>query len=635
MNQIKCLFIIVLLYSSASRAEEITSYPIRTAGGVKITARLITADFQPVLQHMEAPTPGGAAYAAFLQRQKQALATLSSSCSFKTQQVHTYADLPLALAGFEGNSYDGSVPTDNDVAISNGNMLVSVANSSIYMFDLNQDSLVKKISLEAFADTLGLIANMYDPRVVYDPKQDRFIMVWLNGSSSDNTAIVVCFSATNDPTGEWFLYALPGDPLQDSSWTDYPQIAITDEELFITANLLQNKLPNDTRPDAWKYYFRQSVIWQISKAEGYQGDSLKTLLHSGIQYQGEPIRYLSPIQGGATTYGPNIYFLSNRPFDVNNDTFFIVEITGRLHDVSSQLIIDVLRSPLHYGVPPDALQRNNHFLLTNDARILDGYLENNRIHFVMNCVYDDTLRAAMFHGIIDDISGSRIMRAAIIGDRHMDYGYPNLSYTGKYPGDDEAIISFNHTSEDSLAGVSAIFYDGSSQQYSARLSLKTGDSFINVLPGNKERWGDYSGSQRKYNEPGVVWIAGFFGSRRRLGGPVYSYGNYTWIAALQSPDTSYMAGLPPAKRRFAVNTFPNPTSDICRIEFEMSEPALITIALYDEEGKKIKTLIHDIAKKGKNIFSFSTAPLSSGIYRVVISKADGQMSAVTLIKSAH
>jgi len=595
---------------------------------VKMNVSEITVDFKPVLQNTEAPVPGGNSYASFLLEQKQKIKTVANST--KKTAAQNNAELPLVLEGFEGNAYDGSVPCDNDVAISNDNMLVSVANSTIYMFDLNQDSLVKSISLEAFADTLGLPANKYDPKVRYDPKADRFIMVFLSGSSSTSTDIIVCFSETNDPTGNWFLYSIAGNPFSDSSWSDYPIVALTDDELFITINLLNDDTLNT--PDSWKYLFKESLIWQINKQSGYTGSTLQTKLYNDIKLDNRPIRNLCPIQGGTTTTGPNIYLLSNRNFDLENDTFFILEVTNTYDNPNTQLVIDYRVSSTAYGLAPDGQQSNNHFLMTNDSRILGGFIENDKIHFVMNCVNPDTARSAIYHGIVDNVSGSKTFSGNIIGNESLDYGYPNISYTGKYSGDEEAIINFNHTSIDTIAGVSALFYNGSTQEYSERISLKTGDSYVNVLPGGNERWGDYSGSQRKYNEPGKVWITGFFGTRRQTGGPAFSRMNWTWVGALQSPDTAAVAGIFENKNIGGIKTYPNPSTNIFTTEFELQESAIINVELINTEGKIVKTLLHDKAKKGKNIFSFATDPLANGTYTLIISSYGKIISTNTILK---
>lgn len=585
----------------------------------KINLANVATDFKPVLQHKEAPVPGGNSYREFLLQQKQQLTnTTNRSAKRNTTAVLGEAENPLVLAGFEANEFDGSVPTDNDVAISNNNMLISVANSTIYIFDINEDSLVKKISLEAFADTLGLAANMYDPKICYDPKQDKFIIVFLSGSSSASTHIVVAFSETNNPLDNWNLYALPGNPIQDTVWTDYPAIAITDDELFITGNLLRDRDPSDTRPDAWKFLFEETIIWQINKNSGYTGNTLQTKVYNEIKLNNVPIRNLCPIQGGATTTGPNIYLLSNRNFDIENDTFFVVEITNTLSNPNTQLNIDFRKSSLPYGLAPDGVQSNNQFLQTNDSRVLGGYIENNVIHFVMNTINPDTLRSAVYHGKINRVATTKDFSGTIIGENHLDFGYPNISYTGKFAGDDEAIISFNHTSADSAAGFSAVFYNGNGNKYSERINLKSGDSFVNILSGSFQRWGDYSGSQRKYNEPGKVWLSGFFGTRRPVGN-INRRINWSWVSAVESPDTATTSSVKNISVAKNMKAYPNPTTDLVYTEFELEASAMLTVSLFSSEGKLVKTLYRDMAKKGKNEFSFSTAPLANGIYTLHIS----------------
>ena len=599
-----------------------------------INVSSITVDYKPVLQNMEAPVPGGSSYREFLLQQKQLIQPKQQKQKRSSTVPLGEAVNPLVIAGFEANEYDGSVPTDNDVAISNNNMLVSVANSTIYIFDMNIDSLVKSISLEAFADTLGLPANMYDPKICYDPKQDKFIIIFLCGSSSANTNIVVAFSETNNPLDNWFLYALPGNPVQDTVWTDYPAIAITDDELFITGNLLRDRDPSDTRPDAWKFLFEETIIWQINKNSGYAGNTLQTKVYNEIKFNNQPIRNLCPIQGGSTTTGPNIYLLSNRNFDIANDTFFILEVTGEIDNQATVLTTDFRIASTPYGLAPDGIQTSNQFLQTNDSRVLGGYIENNTIHFVMNSINPDSVRSALYHGKVSNVSGAKNFSGNIIGVNELDFAYPNISYTGKFAGDDEAIITFNHTSVDSAAGVSAIFYNGNTNQYSERVTLKSGDSFVNVF-GNTafERWGDYTGTQRKYNEPGKVWVSGFFGTRRALpGSPTQRRINWSWVSALESADTSTTSSITQLKKTFNIKSYPNPAINKVAIEFELEAAADIQAALYSAEGKLLKVLYQDFTKKGKNIFSFSTEALAQGTYFITVSSNNQPLAHQKIIK---
>jgi len=612
------IFLIVLCLLPFALSAQTFTYSksdiITSKSPVTIRPAQITQDYMPQLIHLEVPAPGGKSYQSFLLRQKELIRTDANRKTGGTVNLGD-AQKPVVLSGFRGNDFDGR-PTDNHIAISNDGIIVSVANSTIFIYDPEADTVMKKISLQAFFDTLHLPADKYDPRVVYDPGQDRFILACLSGRDDSTSNVMVAFSLTNNPLDEWNLYALPGNPLNDSSWTDFPTVAITDEELFITVNLMNNDTVNSTANDRWKFLFRQSLIWQINKQRGYNRQPLEMRYYNDIFYDSRPIRNLCPIQGGSATYGPEIYILSNRNFDLVNDTFFILEVTGLLDDPQTYLQINVRQSEEPYGLAPDGKQRLNRVLQTNDSRVLAGYLEDDQIHFVQNTVNPDTARSAIYHGIITSVGSSKIISGNIIGIPSMDFAYPNISYTGKYPGDDEALITFDHTSVDTFPGFSAVFYNGR-EGYSERVTLKAGTNFADASP--VQRWGDYSGSQRKYNEPGKVWAAGFYGERLGI-----NLSNSTWIAEIASPDTSTQ---PPVSIASVVlnspTAYPNPASDRFTLEFQLTADEILDISLFDFKGSLVKTLIRDRVKSGRNRFSFSTSPLSAGVYFLRITDGKG------------
>ncbi len=620
--------VVLFLFPFALFAQEFSyskSNIITSVAAVTISPSEITRDFKPNLVHLEMPLPGGNSYQSFLLRQKELIRTHSYRKTGGTVNLGD-AETPLALDGFQGNPFDGSAPTDNHVAISNNGKLISVANSTIFFYDTEGDSLLQTVSLDAFFDTLGFASDKYDPRVIYDPKQDRFILLCLNGKSDSTSKIVVAFSTSNNPMDEWNLYALSGNPLNDTSWSDYPIAAITDDELFITVNLLYNDTINTN--ESWKFLFRQSLLWQITKQRGYSGLPMELRFYDDIAFGNRPVRNLCPIQGGSTTYGPNIFILSNRNFDVENDTFFVLELTGTINDLDTRLEINVRKADIPYGLAPDAKQKSNRTLQTNDSRVLAGYYENNQIHFVQNSVNPDTVRSAIYHGIISDVSSTKTIKGAIIGIDALDFGYPCIAYTGKFPGDDEALISFDHTSQDTFAGFSAVFYDVIAG-YSERVTLKAGNDFVLPFPGLRQRWGDYSGSQRKYDEPGKVWAAGFFGDRIGV-----NRVNATWISEIASPDTTSEPPLSAASLKpFQPKAFPNPVADIFSVDFELANDQFLNISLFDASGRLVKAFIRDLVKRGGNRFSFSIAPLGSGMYFLQISNGGEVIMTEKILKN--
>ena len=565
-------------------------------------------DWRPSVISAEAPFPGSHSYRSYLLQLKEEMKANPVTPSYKKQQSTATADKPVLGRNFDGNPYNNSVPCDNDMAISNDGKLISVVNRNILIVDVENDTILFEQSLNNFTDTaLGLSASQYDPKVAYDPKEDRFILVYLNGTMSSNSAIIVAFSATNDPLGTWYQYAIPGNPFMDDTWSDYPIIAMTDDDFYITVNLIRDGM-------SWQAGFKESLCWQIRKSDGYSGSMLNTTLFNNINFGGEPIRNLCPIQGGETTYGPGIMMLSNRNFSMSNDTIFVMEVTGNQADPTATVTVDFSIADLEYGAAPNGMQPGGSELQTNDARVLGGFMEDGVIHFVGNSNVPDYGRAGIYHGVISNLGTSNDVTGFLIGDSIMDLGYPNISYSGKNDFDMQAIITFNHSSADSFPGTSAMFYD-QYDGHSERLSIKQGNSNVSII-GSPERWGDYSGSQRRYNEPGTVWMSGYYGDRRFTGGILRNV-SVTWIAELTSPKTTGV-GIAEAEEEASGVLYPNPVDHTLYFDFTNPTKQILTISIYDMKGQLVTVLLEDGVKSGENRLAFSTEPLSSGTYIVSI-----------------
>lgn len=585
----------------------------------------IKHDWNPVMSHLEAPVPGSGSYRSFLQEHKASLYDNYQPKKVGSTALRT-ADLPVPVMedNFEGNAYNNSVPNDNDVAISNDGWVISVINSTIWVLDTTGVDTFR-ISLNGFVDTLGIVAGKFDPKVQYDPLADRFIIVFLGGFDTTNTHIFVCFSSTNNPLDPWNVYNLPGNPLGDGTWTDYPMMALTDDELFITVNLLR-------QGESWQTGFSQTLIWHMDKNAGYAASPLDAVLWTDVYFGGKPIRNLRPVQGGSQLYGPDLYLISNRNFDASNDTIFLVHVTGTRNDASTTVEVDFLRADKPYGVPPVANQPNNNTFDTNDGRILGAYLEGNRIQFVANSVVPETGLAGVYHGMIEDLDATPSLRANIIGDfsaDSLDFGYPNISFTGTNPSEVQCIISFEFSSKTQFPGFAAVYSNYFA--YSDMVIIQQGDTYVNILSGAYERWGDYTGSQRVYNQPGKVWVSGNF-SKEIPSVPFACRCNATWIAELRADEVvSVGLGDEPVEVT-QIKAYPNPIQDQFQLEFESAETNTVQVRILDGNGRLIRTLWEGKVGEGLNRFSFDSSGLASGYYQLVIEGGQNVISTSPLIK---
>lgn len=565
----------------------------------------------------EAPYPGSDSYRNYIHQLKQLRYgnQLNTPAPSNVKSVkQTNSEQAIYSLGFEGNFF-GGIPNDNDIAISNDGKIVSVSNSDMFVFDETGTTLFD-MALADFADSLGLLGNSYDPKVLYDPTEDRFILIFLNGNTADTTDIVVCFSQTNDPLLGWNIYNLTGNPFNNNAWSDFPMVSITEQDFFVTVNHINSDSAS------WQTGFMQSVIWQVQKSEGYTGDPISSVVHGDVNYEGKPIRNLLPVQGGFDVKDHEMYFISNRNFDMANDSFFVVKIAESLTQNSTpNFSVQAVLANQDYGMPPDAQQTAFAFLQTNDARPLSGIIENGTIHFVGNTVRPTTDKASIYHGKINTLASNWSVDLEILEDDFLEYGYPNLSFTGQTYFDEQLIISFNHTSIDSLPGVSAVFYDVE-DGYSERLHLVSGTSFVNVISGNFERWGDYTGSQKKYNEPGTVWLSGFMGYRNN---DVLLNKNQhkTFIAKLVSPDS--LATKIQERAILNESLYPNPVANQFFFQFELEAANQLIFELYDMQGKLIDKLLEEKLKQGRHEFLFSLNALTDGVYMLSISNQHNEL----------
>lgn len=596
---ILCLPLGILTAQVSSKSKAFT-----IAKKAVITGRGLPGDFDPRMEKKLLPKPHPGIDRATVNAIKSELnkyrANRGTPSSFRSA---ANADPAILFRNFLGNAFNGFVPNDNDVAISNGDQVCSVTNTSIWSRDQVNNITYGTFNLHTLTDTLGLQQEEFDPKILYDPSSNRFIFVCLNGFTDSTSNILLGFSQDSTSHNGWNFYILPGNPLSNNLWTDFPMISVTEEELFITVNLLNND-------STWQAGFNQTLIWQIPKDDGYSGASLNLLVHFDILHNNQPLRNLCPVKGGSTTYGPNQYFLSNRNFAIENDTIFLVEVSGLNTTPPPTVSVTPVVSNLGYRMPVNALQPFADSLIVNDARILGAYYENNSIQFVFNTLDTTSGQVGIYHGTID-MSGPPSINASIYVNDSLDLAYPNIAYAGTGPTDNTSIISVLMSSPTLFPGTAAFKYDGAGL-YSPLTFIKTGMSYTNMLVGN-ERWGDYTGCQTRYNMPGWVWVNGSYS--------LVNHTTRTWIGELTV--TSGVSVNEIKESDDDLNLYPNPSEERISIDFTNSRDGNLTIIIYNGEGKKVSQLYSGSLAKGNNSFSFTISSLAAGNYYVTIHDAAG------------
>ena len=596
----------------------------------KINLSQTSDEWMVNVQSMEMAAPGGESYTSFLLNQKEKVSQKYPRKKHYSNIKRNSLDSAIIIEnGFEGNLYNNKVPNDNTIAISNDGIVVEAINSSYIIYDTQNDSLLKSGTLHSIlvAEFWDLrFLSKYDPKVIYDPIEDRFILVFLAGKTPGSSHVCVAFTDSSDPTGDWNVYVLIGDALNTGHWTDYPAISITEDDLFITGNLLLNGV-------SWQLGFYQSIIWQVDKNSGYNGnDSLTFNLWSEFKDDSIYVRNIHPVRGARELQDDKQYFLSNKNFSLESDTMYLIKIENNTLSPNVSSSLQRLSLTDHYFFAPNGQQYNGQELATNDSRVLGGIIDEDWIQFVNHSMDTSSGTCGIYHGIIYDYDSVQpYVMGTIISDSVIDYGYPNIASTGINPNESECIIGFNYSSVSDTNGVACVYMQNN--QYSNLTKLHKGEKAIDVLTGSVERWGDYSGIQRKYDEPCRVWMSGMYGK---------NIANGSWISSVAVSDTCRVAdssslasineqpSYQPSLKDIKV--YPNPTIELTNINFNLKKDINLSIELFTIEGRLIKKLFHSYTKKGLNRLSFNTSQLNNGIYSIVFKEENNILFSKKLVK---
>jgi hypothetical protein len=515
------------------------------------------------------------------------------------------------INGFLGTG----TPNDNHIAVANNGQIISVMNTTIRVHN-DTGKVIKSWSLQFYPNTNNKVDNLptldriYDPRVVYDPYEDRFIVLYMHGTTDKTSFIVVGFSSAGDPLKPWNVYMVTGNPVGDSVWSDYPIVSQTKEDFFFTVNLLGNGA-------SWEEGFRESLIWQLRKSDGYEGKPLRKNVYTNIKHNGIIVRNICPAQNGPMPNGTDNYFVSVKSVSEKNDTVYIHKITNTQASGMASHELLALKTNQFYGFPPNALQPDTGFkfrLRTNDTRVLTAIRDGDHIQFMQNSMNFETKQAHLMHShvyinkpnFVSSFSWDADIRSHLITHDSLEFGYPAMAFVSDRNGDPSTITTAVYTSQYHMPGMGVI-YQNRYGEYSDFLKIKEGQTRIAYfgIDPDMQRWGDYEGIQWKFNEPGVFYTVGSYGRNNAMS---------SFISRIKIADSVWKQPIA------SVRIFPVPSNNgIVNIEWkgqlnETMQGVLTKLSGASSTNDHGQHSFIFTPVTGTNIYRLHTHNLSPGVY---------------------
>jgi hypothetical protein len=383
-----------------------------------------------------------------------------------------------------GRDNNTSIPPDTAGAVG-PNHVFNPLNNDVSVFDRN-GTLLSTLALDAFWAGLGLNGNTFDPRVVFDPFDGRFVFVSMADATLPTSSVFLAVSETSDPTQNWVADAIQvDDQAQGPVWLDYPSVGFSADKVTVQINLFTR---NSNR-------FAGSTIYVFDKRSLYDPP------HQALMQ-----RFVLLNQGGtqvpAVTYDPTFrdqYLLARWAGNIQGDGFLVAyQITGNVATGQATLNrIGFLASggAIWDSFPPGDFGPQTGIIdkvAVGDDRLLSVCYRNGRLyasHTVLLPAGGPARSAVQWWEI--DVATSSVIALGRVDDPSggIFFAFPTLAVNVQ--GD--LLIGHAHFSATTHPAAAYIYQPAGGQP--PQIFAAGRGTYLKTFGGPANRWGDYSATQ--------------------------------------------------------------------------------------------------------------------------------------------
>lgn len=372
---------------------------------------------------------------------------------------------------FDDNGLD---PPDATIGVGPFSFITAV-NGGIKIFSKEGIQLTSSSLNQFFSKTFT-----FDPRILYDNFNNRFVVSAGNGVTAGNTYVEFAISKSNNPfdltTNNWYYYSLSLSQVFPDFWCDFPNLGHSTTNLFITCNLFNNAR-----------VYGGSMFYSIPKNSLYSGinSSVYTGSLTGIGFT------FIPVESNIPSNDPGI--LVSR---INSSQFRIVTLTGALQN---QMVNGIMTVPVNSNVLSNAPQLGSSFLVnTGDTRMQNCV---SRFGFVW-CAFASNINGKgaihwykFRNSVVNGIASNVLIDSGTISDNTLHYFRPSIAVTDP----DKFYIAFQGSSSLTFPSIYLYTYNGNENGNGSNNSNANEGTVVVLLKGRgpieTNRYGDYTEMQ--------------------------------------------------------------------------------------------------------------------------------------------
>ena len=397
---------------------------------------------------------------------------------------------------FEGVRQTNAIPPDPVIAVG-PNHVIACVNTSFVIFDKAGNELFRTTATPWFNNVVSN-NDAFDPQIIYDHFEGRWVQLWTGGNLTSESYYLISVSDDDDPMGDWYNYAFPGNkigPTQINAWPDYPKLGYDQHAIFMSGRLF-NYFPN-------AFWIYNQIRW-VSKSELYNANGgpvnytdiwdLRDPSNTNTRIDGPPVAAVHLDSSDVS------YLLVDSPYTQSN---FATLWEIQNHFTTPIITATNISTTAAYQ-PLDGQQLGGGQALDVGTRVYRAAVyRDGSIWGAANIKAVSVNNATFARYIRIDVNTKSLLEDYAIGASNYYYLYPDIII-------DELNNMVMVYTRSGLTEYAGFGYTGRKDfdpvgYLAATTIIKEGEASYVQLDGTRNRWGDYMGIAHDPVNGGVTW----------------------------------------------------------------------------------------------------------------------------------
>jgi Tol biopolymer transport system component len=410
---------------------------------------------------------------------------------------------PLAINNFPAQPDGGVIPPDTHGAVGLDKVM-STLNTNYQVQHKTTGAVISTVTIGGFWSPTGA-TNPYDPKTLYDPYNNRWILTAVSDRGTAASSILVGVSQTSDPNGLYYLAKFDADG-QNTRFADFPSIGFNKNWITIAVNM------HSISTGA----FAEGRVIAIDYASARGGNFGEPRIFQGITsglggFSIQPAVSYSPTvtEGYLASHGSSATTVGGVP----TATYFFFVMTGSPAFPALRQAVTRTNPLGPWSQPggdilpqaPESGGSGTRKIDSRDSRIMNMVYRNGSVYFCQTVGLPagstpETIQRTAVQWVQANASGTYQQGGRVEDPTATQtnggnwYAYPSLSVNRE----NSLLMGFTQFSSDSFASAGYAFRAASDPAGTIRepVIYKAGEGYYEkTLGGARNRWGNYSNTQ--------------------------------------------------------------------------------------------------------------------------------------------